>query len=77
MDSADIENRFAFHAASTAEKRGEHTSIRNSCLALADFINRQVPECREKSLAMTHLEETMMWCNAAIARHQDEVVPQS
>lgn len=31
-----------------------------------------VPESREKSLAVTHLEETIMWANATIARRERE-----
>jgi len=69
MDFADIDNRFAFHAATTQEKRDEHTSVRQQCRQLADFLNERLPERREKSLAMTHLEEVMLWSNAAIARN--------
>lgn len=69
MDSADIENRFAFHAATTQEKKDEHSSVRQNCRQLADKINADVPEGREKSLAITHLEEVMFWANAAIARN--------
>lgn len=68
MQASDIENRFAFHAAASQEKCDEHTSVRQNCRQLADFINENVPEGREKSLAITHLEETMFWANAAIAR---------
>lgn len=68
MDTADIANRFAFHAATTDQKRDAHTSVRQSCKRLADFLNEVVPEGREKSLAFTHLEEVMLWANAALAR---------
>lgn len=68
MDSADIEHRFAFHPATTEEKRDEHTSVRQNCRQLADFLNEKLPEGREKSLAITRLEEVMFWGNAAIAR---------
>lgn len=69
MKSEDIDNRFAFHAATTPEKRDEHTSVRQHCRRLAEFINENVPEGREKSLAITHCEEAMLWANAALARH--------
>jgi hypothetical protein len=68
MQPDDIANRFAFHPATTEEKRDEHTSIRQQCRQLADELNKRLPEGREKSLAITHLEEVMFWSNAAIAR---------
>lgn len=69
MDPKDIENRFAFHPATTEEKRDAHTSVRQNCRVLADFLNDKLPEGREKSLAITHLEDTMMWANASLARN--------
>jgi hypothetical protein len=68
MDPADIEHRFAFHAATTEEKRDAHTSVRQQCKQLADFINEKCPDGREKSLAITAIEEAMFWGNAALAR---------
>lgn len=72
MSPQDIEHRFAFHAASTEEKRDAHTSVRQQCRQLADFLNEKLPEGREKSLAITHLEEVMFWGNAAIARNTED-----
>lgn len=72
MDQADLDNRFEFHAASSEEKRNEHTSVREQCRVLATALN-EIPEGREKSLAITHLEEVMFWANAAIARHSDAI----
>ena len=68
MDKADIENRFTFHPADAA-KGILHSEIRNTLGTLAQIINVKVPEGREKSLAITHLEEAMFWANAAIARN--------
>lgn len=70
MSPEDIKHRFAFHAATTEEKRNEHTSVRENCHQLAQFLNEKLPEGREKALAITHLEEVMFWGNAAIARNQ-------
>jgi hypothetical protein len=67
----DIANRFAFHAATTEEKRDAHTSVRRQCRNLADFINAKLPDGREKSTAITKLEEAMFWANAALARQND------
>jgi hypothetical protein len=67
VDPVDLEHRFAYHAP-TGTKGETHEAIRDRCQGLAEFINSWVPEGREKSLAITHLEETMMWANAGIAR---------
>ncbi|GHC44411.1 MULTISPECIES: Acb2/Tad1 domain-containing protein [Streptomyces rochei group] len=69
MSPEDIEHRFAFHAATTDEKRDAHTSVRQHCRRLADHINETCPDGREKSLAITAIEEAMFWGNAALARH--------
>lgn len=70
MNPSDIEHRFAFHAATTQEKRDEHASVRQQCRRLADALNEALPEGREKAVAMTKLEEAMFWANAAIAREE-------
>lgn len=71
MDPQDLEHRFAFHAADSV-KRDQHSMIRNACLRAAGSINEICPDSREKSLAITHLEEAMMWGNAALARNDKE-----
>lgn len=69
MTPAEIENRFAFHAADTEEKQLAHGSARGLFRSLAMQINDILPEGREKAITFTHLEESMFWANAAIARH--------
>ena len=65
-----LAHRFAFHPADTDEKRNRHERVRNVCLATADtLIELTGPPTREQSLAITKLEEAMMWANAAIARN--------
>lgn len=68
IDPKDIENRFVYHAPTTDEKRDAHTSVRQQCRQLADALNEQLPDGREKAVAMTKLEEVMFWGNAALAR---------
>lgn len=69
MDAADLANRFTYHAPKDGQTE-RYQSIRDAAHRLAEFINAQCPESREKSLAVTHLEDAVMWANAAIARHE-------
>lgn len=64
----DLNNRFSYHAPDP-KAVDAHVTIRKSCYDLALIITTQVPDCRERSLAITKLEEVMMWANAGIARH--------
>lgn len=68
MDVKDIENRFSYHAPSLA-KQELHIAARNKVKDLAHYLNGVLPESREKSLSVTHLEDALMWANAAIARN--------
>jgi hypothetical protein len=67
MDDNDLVHRFGFHPA-TKETGPMHSAIRMACLRLARELNDLIPDGREKSLAITHLEETMYWANGAVAR---------
>jgi hypothetical protein len=44
--------------------------IRDRALNFAAFIEEKCPDSREKSLAITNLEQAVMWANAAIARNE-------
>ena len=67
-DRADLENRFAYHPATTPQRQDLHGAVRDACRFLADTLNSYVPEGREKALAFTKIEEAMFWANAAVAR---------
>lgn len=69
MDSKEIVLRFKYHAP-TEDQIALYEKLRAQGLYLADIINDFCPESREKSLAITKLEETIMWANAAIARRE-------
>jgi hypothetical protein len=69
MTNADLKNRFTYHAPKEGQP-AKYTDIREKALEFADLINSLCPESREKSLAITKLEESVMWANAAIARNE-------
>lgn len=64
----DLDNRFDYHAPDDAKRRA-HEEVRIQLRRTAGLVVHLTPESREQSLAITHLEEAMMWANAAIARH--------
>lgn len=48
-----------------------YSIIRGQARGYADTIAKLCPPSRETSLALTKLEEVVMWANAAIARNSD------
>lgn len=68
MNSQDIEKRFTYVAPKPGQP-DKYEQIRGMAREFAHLINKLTPECREQSLAITALEETVMWANAAEARH--------
>lgn len=64
-----IENNFIYHAPKEDQPQ-RYTNIRNKAREFALLIDEICPDSREKSLAMTKLEECMMWANASIARNE-------
>ena len=68
MNQKRLDWDFSYHPPATPERQASHEIVRNACIKLAEFLNQHVPDSREKSLAITKLEEVMFWANAAIAR---------
>lgn len=64
-----IENNFTYHAPNR-EQLDKYASIRAKAKELAYLIDSECPASREKSLAMTKLEEASMWANASISRNE-------
>ena len=63
-----VNNDFSFHP-STPETAGLFEFNRAVLQSAAhDLIAGGIPEGRERSLMLTHLEEAMFWANAAVAR---------
>ena len=69
METERIENNFTYHKP-TEDQVERYARIRDHAKHLAYILNQYCPESRELSLAMTKLEEAVMWANAAIARNE-------
>lgn len=66
----EMNRRFTYHP----PKDGDvllYECIRHIARDFAMCVNDLCPDGREKSIAMTHLEDAVMWANASIARRQD------
>ena len=63
-----IENNFMYHAPKEGQNE-KYVAIRGRAKELAYLIDEMCPNSREKSLAMTKLEESVMWANASVARN--------
>lgn len=63
-----IENNFSYHAPKPGQPE-IYQEIREKAKEFAYLIEGLVPNSREKSLAMTNLEQAVFWANAAIARN--------
>lgn len=56
----DLNRRFSF----------SYKALKDGALDLGLVVLRNAPPSRERSLALTKLEESVMWANAAIARNE-------
>lgn len=65
----DLEKNFTYHPP-TEEQKDKYWQIRNLAHNYADYLQKACPDSRELSLALTNLEQTVMWANASIARNE-------
>jgi hypothetical protein len=63
----DLESRFTYHPLNKDDK---YEIIRFTAKTLSYLMVNECPQSRELSLALTKLEEAVMWANAAIARNE-------
>jgi hypothetical protein len=66
----EIAHRFAYHPPKNEAAVKAHEKVRALLGDLAQTLDELLPadRPREKALTQTHLEDAMMWANAAIAR---------
>lgn len=67
MEAKERDNRFNSYEMDE-DKKVRCLHIRTAVKQLAYVIDNVCPDGREKSLAFTRLEETVMWANKAVSR---------
>lgn len=70
IDRDEISRRFR-HYAPTEERAAQHVDVRSALAEAAGHLADTLPEGREKSTAITKIEEAMFWANAALARQAE------
>lgn len=63
----DMDRRFDYHRPDEAAA-ARHERVRAAHKQLAEALDSELPEGREKALVFTNIEQSMFWANAAIAR---------
>ena len=64
-----LSKRFTYHPPKENQPQ-KYQNIRDNARAFAELLDAMCPDSREKSLAITALEEAVMWANASIARNE-------
>ena len=68
LSDDEFQLRFGYHKPQDAATVDAHEKVRSLCRELAEGICSITFTSREQSLALTAIEEAMMWANAGIAR---------
>ncbi len=70
-NSYDVDNIFTYHKPNmNSQKR--YGEIRGMAKEFATLIIHACPDTRERTTALSRLEEVVMWANASVARHLTE-----
>lgn len=69
VDQERVKRCFTYHRPKPGQE-GKYVNLRFLARELAENIHCWCPPSRERSLALTKLEEAVMWANAAIARNE-------
>lgn len=68
-EKAEVERNFTYHPPKE-DQPNRYIDMRFMFQNMALHIFEECPPSRERSLALTKLEESVMWANAAIARNE-------
>lgn len=64
----DVGNIFKYHAPKDGQP-AKYEALRAKAKELAEMVIDLVPDSRERSIALTKIEEASMWANSGIARN--------
>jgi len=67
-DQVEMLKRFTYHPPK-GDQPSRYEMIRSGANSMAMMIYELCPDSRERSLAITKLEEASFWANASIARN--------
>ena len=69
MNKETIENHFTYHAPK-GDQQTRYEDLRAKAKEFACLVEAFCPVSTEKDLAMVHIETSVMWANASIARNE-------
>jgi len=69
MDATELDLRFTHHAPK-GDQPQKYEALRAKAKEFAALVLELAPDSRERSLAITKIEEAVFWANAATARRE-------
>ena len=66
----ELDIRFTYHTPKEGQL-ARYEMIRDLGKVMATAVVEHCPDSRERSLALTKIDEVVMWANAAIARREE------
>lgn len=63
----DLDNIYKYHTPKEGQEE-KYNAIRDKAKELAELIDKECADSREKFIAFTSLETAVMWANASVAR---------
>jgi hypothetical protein len=73
-ETRQIDNIFTYHAPGGTQQ-GRYEALRGYAKVFATATMECCPDSRERSLAITAIQQAVMWANASIACHEVAFVP--
>jgi hypothetical protein len=68
----NIEQIFTYHKPFGTQPM-RYEGIRTAAKVLAEIIVDNCPDSRERSVALTNLQQAVMWANASIAINEEDI----